>query len=77
MIAYTYLQKQNIENKNEIRFKNSELVSLLAVSKMMIENKIISEDTKNQILEFEIKLKENDHEKIKNLLNSFTTNQKS
>ncbi len=64
------------ENKNEIRFKNSELVSLLAVSKMMIENKIISEDAKNQILEFEIKLKENDHEKIKNLLNSFTTNQR-
>ena len=64
------------ENKNEIRFKNSELVSLLAVSKIMIENKIISEDAKNQILEFEIKLKENDHEKIKNLLNSFTTNQR-
>lgn len=70
------LEAKHRENKNEIRFKNSELVSLLAVSKMMIENKIISEDAKNQILEFEIKLKENDHEKIKNLLNSFTTNQR-
>lgn len=64
------------ENKNEIRFKNSELVSLLAVSKMMIENKVISENATNQILEFEIKLKENDHEKIKNLLNSLTVNKR-
>ena len=64
------------ENKNEIRFKNSELVSLLAVSKMMIENKVISENATNQILEFEIKPKENDHEKIKNLLNSLTVNKR-
>lgn len=64
------------ENKNEIRFKNSELISLLAVSKMMIENKVISEDATNQILEFENKLKGYEHEKIKNLLNSFTVNKR-
>lgn len=64
------------ENKNEIRFKNSELISLLAVSKMMIENKVISEDATNQILEFENKLKGYEHEKIKNLLNSFAVNKR-
>lgn len=64
------------ENKNEIRFKNSELISLLAISKMMIENKVIDENTQNQILEFEIKLKEKEHETIKSILNNFTTNQR-
>lgn len=64
------------ENKNEIRFKNSELVSLLAVSKMMMENKIISDNTANQILEFENKLKGYEHEKIKNLLNSLTADKR-
>lgn len=64
------------ENKNEIRFKNSELVSLLAVSKMMLENKIISDNTANQILEFENKLKGYEHEKIKNLLNSLTADKR-
>lgn len=64
------------ENKNELRFKNSELISLLALSKMMVENKIITEAAENQILQFEIKLKENDHEKIKNLLNSLTVNKR-
>lgn len=64
------------ENKNEIRFKNSELVSLLAVSKMMVENKIISVNAQSQILEFENKLKGYEHEKIKNLLDSLTVNKR-
>lgn len=64
------------ENKNEIRFKNSELVSLLAVSKMMVENKIISVNAQSQILEFENKLKGYEHEKIKNILDSLTVNKR-
>jgi hypothetical protein len=67
---------KNRENKNEIRFKNSELVSLLAVSKMMIENKLISDASQNQILEFETKLKGYEHEKIKSLLDKMTNNKR-
>lgn len=64
------------ENKNEIRFKSSELVSLLAVTKMILENRVISDDAANQITQFEIKLKEKDHEKIKTSLNMFTVEQR-
>lgn len=67
---------KNRENKNEIRFKNSELVSLLAVSKMMIENKLISDASQNQILEFETKLKGYEHDKIKSLLDKMTNNKR-
>jgi len=67
---------KNRENKNEIRFKNSELISLLAVSKMMIENKLISDASQNQILEFETKLKGYEHEKIKSLLDKITNNKR-
>lgn len=64
------------ENKNEIRFKSSELVSLLAVTKIILENRVISDDAANQITQFEIKLKEKDHEKIKTSLNMFTVEQR-
>jgi hypothetical protein len=43
---------------------------------MMIENKLISDASQNQILEFETKLKGYEHEKIKSLLDKMTNNKR-